>query len=128
LEHEHPATYRRGVLVSAVPAEDPVAYYWQWSDGSRAHARSFADPHEGSLGLPGLVVASEPAAAGRLVVLQFRADGRWHTEDVARTDARGRAHVDLNPFCPDGDWCSGTLPYRLQVDGRTARLRVTFSD
>jgi hypothetical protein len=126
LEDEHPATYRRGVLVSAPPDAATVAYFWQWSDGSRAAARSFTDPQAGPVGLPGLVVASEPAARGRVVVLQFRADGRWHTEDVARTDERGRARVDLNPFCSDGDWCEGTLSYRLTVDGQSAPLRVTF--
>ena len=104
-----------------------VQYFWRWTDGSRAHGRAFADPGAGVVDLPGLVVASHPAARGRLVVLQFRDDGRWHTEDASRTDARGVAVLDLNPYCDDGGWCDRTLDYRLIVDRQDAPLRVTFA-
>ena len=111
------------VVVSAV---DDAHYFWRWTDGSRAHRRAFADPGVGIVDLPGLLVASEPAVRGRIVVLQFRDDRGWHTEDVARTDERGVAVVSLNPYCADGGWCDRALDYRLRVDGQDAAVRVTF--
>ena len=112
---------------AVVSAVEDVQYFWRWTDGSRAHGRTFTDPGTGPVDLPGLVVASRPAARGRLVVLQFR-DGRgWHTEDAARTDTRGVAVVAVNPYCDDGDWCDRTLAYRLLVDGHDAPIRITFA-
>lgn len=77
--------------------------------------------------LPGLTVASAPAAYGRSVELLVRHEGRWVLEDSARTDRAGVARLTLNPYCSDGAWCNETADYRLRVDGITASLRVRFT-
>lgn len=112
-------------VAHAAPA---TSWYWAWSDGSRATARTLIEdldrPWEG---LPRLRVASEPAESGRVVELQVRTQGGWRTEDAARTNGSGVAMLALNPYCDSGAWCDVTTNYRLRVAGATARLAVTFT-
>lgn len=111
---------------TTVPA--PQQYYWRWSDGSQEPHRTFRQSrYRVPERLPTLVVSALPAAPVRTVRLQFRRDGRWHTEDVGRTDARGQVRLVLTPYCPDGRWCDGTYVYRALVDGETATLTVTYA-
>jgi hypothetical protein len=124
-------TITMATAVAAVP--DPAeaterAWYWEWSDGSRARERLLAESRYTRWSdLPGLRVASDPPAAGRTVLLQVMRDGRWFTEDSARTAADGRALLSLNPYCEDGAWCTGLDAYRLVAGDATARLTVRFT-
>lgn len=117
------------LLLLTAPAADAgptdPAYYWRWSDGGTAAARTL---HEPALGLPpSIIVSARPAQPGRLVELQYRSPSGWLTEDSARTDARGRARLEINPYCGDGSWCDRDLTYRMRVDGRTATIRIRFA-
>jgi hypothetical protein len=109
-------------------ASDGPAYYWRWSDGSEARVRTLAEhEYEVPSRLPRLVVQTHPATPGRRIALQARQADGWITEDSGSTDARGAVRLQLNPYCPNGDWCRSTFAYRLLVDGQTATLRVTFT-
>lgn len=109
----------------ATAAPSP-AYYWRWSDGSRAAVRSFTDPGDATHALPRLIVTARPAVAGVPVELQFRDHGRWLTEDVVETGRTGAASLQLNPYCRDGGWCHATFDYRLVIAGQAAAVRVTY--
>lgn len=113
-------------VVSTAAAPSTPSYYWRWSDGSRAMARTFADPADRDSALPTVVVSIRPASAGHRAVLQYRDRGRWRTEDAAATDGSGSAALQLNPYCADGGWCDTALDYRVVIDGEVARLRVTY--
>jgi hypothetical protein len=119
------------LLAPASPAvaasSDGPAYFWRWTDGSEARARTFTE-HEYAISarLPRLVVQSHPTAMGRPVVLQTRVRGVWGTEDSGTTDRHGIVRLELNPYCADGAWCTSTFDYRLLVDGHRATVRVTF--
>lgn len=111
----------------AAHADEAAAWFWEWSDGSRARERVIAEePHAPWSSVPLLRVASAPPSPGRTVRLQVLRDGRWLTEDAARTSAEGRALLALNPYCEDGAWCDETAEYRLLVDAESARIRVRF--
>jgi hypothetical protein len=113
---------------AAAAASDGPAYFWRWSDGSEARARTFAEhAYELPSRLPRLVVQTHPATRGRHVVLQVRAHGDWRTEDDAYTDPHGTARLQLNPYCANGAWCRTPFDYRLLVDGQTAAIRVAFA-
>lgn len=113
----------------AAATSDGPAYFWRWTDGSEARSRTFTEhDYEVPSRLPRLVVQTHPATSGRQVALQTRIGGVWTTEDSGTTDARGTVRLELNPYCPDGDWCRRTFDYRLRVDGQTAAVRVTFAD
>lgn len=119
-------------LAPAAPASaattDGPAYFWQWTDGSEARARTFAEhAYDVPSRLPRLVVRTHPAATGRHVVLQTRVRGHWRAEDSGATDRHGTVRLQLNPYCANGDWCRSSFDYRLVVDGQTAAVRVTFT-
>jgi hypothetical protein len=116
------------IVVTAPPAAatDEPAYFWRWSDGSRAAARTLSESRLDAR-MPDLVVDTHPATANRRITLQFRDHGRWRTEDSDITDASGSARLELNPYCADGAWCSRAFDYRLRAGGRTARLTVAFA-
>jgi hypothetical protein len=119
------------LLASAPPAvaapPDRPAYFWHWTDGSEARARTLTEHEYGTAGrLPRLVVQTHPATRGRHVVLQVQVDGLWGTEDSGTTDAHGGVRLQLNPYCADGAWCTRAFDYRLLVDGRRATIRVSF--
>ena len=113
-----------GPIPPAGAAENGPAYFWRWSDGNERATRVIDTARADRV--PRLVVATAPAAAGHRVLLQFRDATRWRTEDASTTRADGTATLELNPFCPDGDWCRRTFDYRLVAGGRTADLTVTF--
>jgi hypothetical protein len=117
-----------GLLLSAAPAGAAASVdYWRWSDGVDSAARTFAeDRFRVPANLPWLIVSTEPAAPGHLVRLQYREGPVWRTEAAARMDAGGVASLELNPYCPDGDWCNRTYAYRLVVDGAVAPLTITY--
>lgn len=109
-------------------ARERPSWFWEWSDGSVARARVMAESEFVVWSrLPTLIVASSPPTAGRTIRLEMRTDGAWVTEDIARTDAGGRAELALNPYCRRGDWCAGASIYRLVADDDHASLRVTFT-
>jgi hypothetical protein len=116
------------LTVSASPAAaaDGPAYYWRWSDGSSATARTLGEARLDGRP-PALVVDTHPATSGRRIVLQFRDHGHWRIEDAGVTRADGSVRLELNPFCEDGAWCTGSYGYRLLAGGRTASLTVAFA-
>jgi hypothetical protein len=125
------------VLAPAAPAAaatsgaatDGPAYFWQWTDGSEARSRTFAEhAYDLPSRLPRLVVRTHPATTGRHVVLQTRVRGHWRTEDSGATDRHGTVRLALNPYCANGDWCRSAFDYRLVVDGQTAAIRITYVD
>lgn len=116
----------------AVPAPSTAPldqrYYWRWSDGSEERHRTFRQSvYRVPERLPTLVVSAYPASPTRSVVLQYRQDGRWRTEDSGRTNASGQVRLALNPYCPDGSWCDGTVDYRAVAGGQTATLHITYA-
>jgi hypothetical protein len=120
------------LLVPVAPAAaartDSPAYFWRWTDGSEARARTFDERrYDLPSRLPRLQVSSHPPTGGQRVTLQTRVQGGWHTEDSATTDGRGLVRLQLNPYCDDGAWCRDTFDYRLVVAGQTATIRVTFA-
>lgn len=119
------------LLAPAAPAAaatpDGPAYFWQWTDGSEARARTFAEQaYDVPSRLPRLVVRTHPVTPGRHVQLQARVRGHWRAEDSGTTDRHGAARLQLNPYCANGAWCRTAFDYRLVVDGQTATVRVTF--
>lgn len=116
-----------GAADSGAADSGPEAlWFWRWSDGGEQRVRTVTVGRT-TAAVPGLVASVVPAASGERVVLQFLHRGRWRTEDVASTDDRGVARLDVNPFCPDGDWCRREFRYRLVAGGRTAALTVRFT-
>ncbi|HAN70555.1 MAG TPA: hypothetical protein DCQ36_03070 [Actinobacteria bacterium] len=119
------------LVVSGAPgaqASPAAGWFWEWSDGSRARERVLHEvDHPIVTTMPALRVASSPAAPGRFVELQVRSGNDWLTEDSSRTDQSGSALVQVNPYCSDGGWCTGTMRYRLRVDGITASLSIRFT-
>lgn len=116
------------LLATPAQARDEPAWFWEWSDGSTAQARSLQESRYAVWSrLPTITVASAPPASGRSVRLQIRQPGGWATEDTARTDSEGRAELTINPYCRNGDWCTGTMDYRIITDTDQASLRVTFT-
>ena len=113
--------------VDASTAGDRQLYYWRWSDGSQARHRTFRQSqYRVPERLPRLIVTAYPSTPVRAVRLQYRRDGRWHTEDAGRTDGAGQVRLALVPYCPDGAWCDGTFEYRAVAGGRTASLSITY--
>lgn len=113
---------------SVAAPTDPPAYYWRWSDGSEQQNRTFRQSeYRVPERLPTLVVSAYPATRDQSVTWQYRQDGSWRTEDSGRTDRGGQVRLALNPYCPDGDWCSGTFDYRARAGAQTARFRITFA-
>ena len=121
------ATMGLSLLTSASAADE--TYYWTWSDGSKKPTRTFTQARYGvQSNLPELVVTADPALPRRTVYLQFYQDGHWTTENAVRTDAKGRAVIDLDPYCSTDTWCDATFRYRLKVGGQTARLTITYAE
>ena len=58
-------------------------------------------------------VAIKPFKPVREVRLQFF-DKKWKTESTAKTNAKGTAILDFNPYC-DGVYCDGEFKYRVLV-------------
>lgn len=114
-------------VVTPASAQEPPAWFWEWSDGSRAQTRTIAESQYRSwTKVPGLEVASSPARPGVPITLEFH-DGRsWRTEDAAITDARGRATLRLNPYDTDGDWSEGPERYRIHAGTSTASVAVVY--
>lgn len=112
-----------------LPEVRPMAsdYYWEWSDGSEALKRTFAQSEYGTQGrLPTLIVTSVPALPPHRVKLQFFQDGAWRTEQARMTNNEGIATLTLNPFCSSGQWCDSTYKYRLTVARKVVRLVITY--
>ncbi|MCX6433936.1 MAG: hypothetical protein NTX29_14585, partial [Actinobacteria bacterium] len=102
--------------------------FWSWSDGVDDVRRTFdVDRYRTPDQLPQLIVATDPATAGRSVILQFEQAGTWRTDDRARTDNHGTAAVEFNPFCENGDWCERTYTYRLVVNGASTTFTITYT-
>jgi hypothetical protein len=116
------------LIVSAPPAAaaDGPAYYWRWSDGSSAATRTLGEARLDGRP-PALVVDTHPATPDRRIVLQYRDNGTWRTEDTGVTGADGSVRLELNPYCEDGAWCTRSYGYRLLAGGRTASLSVAFT-
>lgn len=105
------------------------SYWWEWSDGSTARRRTFTQARYGvQTNLPHLVTHAEPAYPRRYVVLQYWQDGRWHFENSVKTNSRGIATIDINPYCSNDTWCDGTWKYRMKIGGQTARVTITFAE
>lgn len=121
------------VVVAGLPGAPAVAapdasWFWEWSDGSRDRHRPVSEQRFGTWErIPALTVASSPGRPGVRVHLQVRQGNAWRTEDEAVTDARGRAHLRVNPYCRDGAWCDETVTYRIRAGGATASLTVAFT-
>jgi hypothetical protein len=102
-------------------------FYWEWSDGVDAKKRTFrATTYGTQANLPHLLVFAEPARPQQFVKLQYKKDGKWKREDAGLTNKKGRASLDLNPYCQSGGWCNGTYRYRLLVNGKYTLFTITF--
>ncbi len=109
---------------SPIVPPEPL-WFWEWTDGSTARTRDLNESRYPTWSaLPGLAVASSPAAAGRRISLEVKIRGRWVIEDAATTGQDGRALLTINPYCADGDWCDARVDYRLVVAGVQAPLQV----
>lgn len=118
------------VPLTAAPAfpTTHVGSFWRWSDGSQARMRTLSEHrYLGGSRLPDLIVSTDPAAPGRRVALQFRDSHGWRTDDVATTDGRGVARLEVNPYCEDGAWCRRAYEYRLVSGEATAALTLRFT-
>jgi hypothetical protein len=114
--------------VATPAAADQQSYFWRWSDGADARARTLdGGRYRSQEQLPKLIVTAEPASPRRQVTLQYRDGARWRAEDTVRTDRSGRATLELNPYCEDGSWCDETLAYRLLVNGVDSSFTLTFT-
>ena len=102
-------------------------YYWHWSDSRIYSARTFLHtefPSQASL--PDLLVMVVPPTPRRMVYLEFYQDGRWAAENIVRTDGRGVATIDVDPYCANNTWCNGTYTYRLKIGDLTAPVNITY--
>jgi hypothetical protein len=112
---------------STVTAEQK--YYWIWSDGSQKSVRTFKQSkYHDQAGLPHLVVTVDPAKPAHTVLLEFKQDGKWILENKVKSDAAGKAVVDINPFCSKNNWCDGTYSYRLKIGSRYATLKIIYAE
>jgi hypothetical protein len=117
------------VLLGASPAgAEQQSYFWQWSDGRDARERTLDEGrYRSPERLPSLIVRAWPVAPRRLVTLQYLDGGVWRREDAAVTDRSGRATLELNPYCEDGDWCDESVAYRLLVNGVDTAFTLTYT-
>lgn len=100
---------------STAPA---ITWQWRWSDGGTQHRRAFSKQVYGSASnLPYLVVTNDSCAAGILIKLQFREDGRYYTEDRAMTRGCNAARLHFNPYTESGRWAVGVYKERLIIPG-----------
>ena len=117
-----------GASAAPVPATSahatrPAAsqkFFWKWSDGSQKTSRLFREKtYKTQAKLPHLVVTAVPATPVRTVYLQFKQKGKWIVENKVKTDDKGVATIELNPFCSNETWCDGTWTYRLKIGSLT---------
>lgn len=102
-------------------------YYWSWSDTPKFTARTFIhSDYADQASLPKLVITVVPPNPRRVVYLEFYQDGAWSAENIVRTNARGIALVDLDPYCSNDSWCDGTYTYRLRMGSLTAPVSVSY--
>ncbi len=95
-----------------------VTWQWSWSDGGTQHRRAFSKRVYGSASnLPYLVVTNDSCAAGILIKLQFRENGRYYTEDRATTRGCNAARLHFNPYTESGRWAVGVYKERLIIPG-----------
>ena len=119
------------LIGTALPAQartDPPGLFWRWSDGSDSLTRTFDEGrYRTPTQLPRLIVSTDPVTAGQLVTLQFDDHGTWRPDDRSRTTSSGVAALEFNPFCADGDWCTGAYTYRLIVNGMTTSFTIRYT-
>ena len=99
-------------------AAPTVNWQWRWSDGGTEHRRSFSRAVYGSaVNLPYLIVTNDSCAAGILIKLQFRENGRYYTEDRTYTRGCKAAKLHFNPYTESGRWAVGVYKERLIIPG-----------
>jgi hypothetical protein len=98
---------------SVTPTERKTkAVTWAWSDGpSGSERRVFVADDYAKGELPTIVVRAPKDR--EFYYLQFKQDGEWNTEWIARAE-NGRASLVLDPFCENGTWCDGAYEYRIK--------------
>lgn len=102
----------------ALTKADGVRLWWSdgvsWSD-SVFEEEYYTPPDLDEDEVPGIVVRARGLAG--VAVLEFQnEDGTWTREDSRRL-RRGRALLDVNPWCEfEGIvWCSGSWTYRVRI-------------
>ncbi len=123
---------------NALPASDSSTqltasaaqkYYWKWSDGYKKTSRTFRESTFGSQeALPHLIATVVPAYPRRTAYLRFYDDGKWKIEAKKKTNSRGIAVLDLDPWCnaTETNWCDGTWKYRLSVGDSWQNFKIKF--
>jgi hypothetical protein len=118
------------VGMPSAPTAAPMAqdYYWDWSDGSDATTRTFKkSKYHTQARLPHLMARADPATPSHMVYLKFKENGKWVLETKKRTNGKGEASMDLNPYCKNNSWCDGTWTYRLSIGSSIQTFRITYS-
>jgi hypothetical protein len=96
---------------------------WGWEDGADKGHRDFSeDDYDTAADMPSLIVTVSPANTGRRVILEtydayFQS---WSQSLATRTDAKGVAKFQLDPYCNDEygtapAWCDHDKTYRIRV-------------
>lgn len=62
-----------------------------------------------------IVVKVSPAKPVRTVRLQWWSGRKWQQESYDKTDTKGVAYLDFDPYC-EGNYCDGEWKYRVYVD------------
>lgn len=75
-----------------------------------------------------MTVKISPVKPIRNSRLQYWNGKKWLQESFTKTNIKGIAFLDFNPYC-DGTYCDGTWKYRIIVDsasGQNSRTSPTF--
>ena len=97
----------------AVPAQD---FTWQWTDGSKATERTFAESkYHTPKAIPKFEVKVRPASPPWTARLLFWVNGEWVPRQTERSDARGRMRCSFLPIGPDGEWEDVTWIVRIRM-------------
>ena len=100
-----------------VSAAKVKSIVWKWSDGASKSGRSlskstFRTPER----LPTVDVTIRPKSVPRIASLQWwDDDDGWIEEDRAQS-VGGVAVLQLNPICNGGNWCNGSIKYRIVIE------------
>lgn len=62
-----------------------------------------------------IMVKLSPTKPVRTARLQWWSGRKWQQESSSKTDAKGYAYLDFDPYC-EGQYCDGEWKYRVFVD------------
>lgn len=110
---------------ASIPTERKVkAVTWSWSDGPTGSERRVFVADDYVKGELPTIMVKAPRDRD-FYYLQFKQDGEWNTEWIARA-ANGKAALVLDPFCENGTWCDGVYEYRIKGPDASQLLLVEY--